>query len=383
MPFSQIPIDTKEIEQGKLNIDDKQRSNLFAWNGQFSPQFIEILLSNYAEPEFVILDPFVGSGTTLCECSRKQLASYGVELNISAYYMAKIYELSSLSKNQRVQIINGIECLIKSVIDESKIMEILLKAPEEIKNQVFLLIILMDIYNKAITFDLLNMKWNKLKTIIIDLPHNTKVTKALRGDSRVMNLRDGLADLLITSPPYINVFNYHQKYRRSVEALGYDVLSTAKTEIGSNRKNRGNRFLTIIQYCIDMGLAIKDACRVCKPDSRMIYIVGRESSVLGYSFCNSELIYEIGTHIFNLTLMLRQERFFKNRYGQFIYEDILHFRNTCYNSPSDDIVIHQARDIAVKMLHSKLSLDNDNKNRSLLIQAISNNHQVNKSEVLK
>lgn len=36
-----------------------------------------------------------------------------------------------------------------------------------------------------------------------------------------------LATLLITSPPYINVFNYHQKYRRSVEALGYDVLAIA------------------------------------------------------------------------------------------------------------------------------------------------------------
>lgn len=43
--FNQQPIDRSEIEQSKLNIDIKTRSNLFAWNGQFSPQFIETLLS--------------------------------------------------------------------------------------------------------------------------------------------------------------------------------------------------------------------------------------------------------------------------------------------------------------------------------------------------
>lgn len=59
----------------------------------------------------------------------------------------------------------------------------------------------------------------------------------------------------------------------------------------------------------------------------MIYVVGRESSVLGYSFCNSELIYNIGKEIFDLKLLLRQERVFKNRYGQMIYEDIIHFEN--------------------------------------------------------
>ena len=40
-PFSEIPIDHYSIAQSELNIDNKTRSNLFTWNGQFSPQFIE------------------------------------------------------------------------------------------------------------------------------------------------------------------------------------------------------------------------------------------------------------------------------------------------------------------------------------------------------
>lgn len=65
--FEKIPIDKTSISQGELDIDNKTRSNFFAWNGQFSPQFIEALLSHYAHDGDVVIDPFAGSGTTLCD----------------------------------------------------------------------------------------------------------------------------------------------------------------------------------------------------------------------------------------------------------------------------------------------------------------------------
>ena len=34
--FDEIPINREEISQSKLNIENKTRSNLFNWNGQFS-----------------------------------------------------------------------------------------------------------------------------------------------------------------------------------------------------------------------------------------------------------------------------------------------------------------------------------------------------------
>jgi hypothetical protein len=33
--FDEIPINREEISQSKLNIENKTRSNLFNWNGQF------------------------------------------------------------------------------------------------------------------------------------------------------------------------------------------------------------------------------------------------------------------------------------------------------------------------------------------------------------
>lgn len=47
--------------------------------------------------------------------------------------------------------------------------------------------------------------------------------------------------------------------------------------------------------------------------------------VLGYLFQNIQLIYEMGTGVFHLSFLARQERFFKDRFGKIIYEDTLHF----------------------------------------------------------
>lgn len=383
--FSQIDINREEISQAELNIDEKKRSNLFAWNGQFSPQFIEVILDKYADVNSFVVDPFLGSGTVLGECARKGIKVYGIELNVSAYFMAKTYEIANLSYEKQQEITLRIEGLFSSIDTDTNIIntilsEIKLSSSDTYKSLLSTTVILMDLFYHGTTRELLWKKWDLLKSIIHQLPISRKTIIAEHGDSRHMKLMDNSADLLITSPPYINVFNYHQKYRRSVETLGYNVLSIARSEIGSNRKNRGNRFLTVIQYCIDMALSLQEASRVCKKNARMIYVVGRESSILGYSFCNSELIYNIGIEIFSFDFLLRQERVFKNRYGQMIYEDILHFSNNRHVSYSLQEVVEKARGVALKMLEEKIDLPFENKNTSLLFEAIEKANNIMPSE---
>ena len=155
--------------------------------------------------------------------------------------------------------------------------------------------------------------------------------------------------MVLTSPPYINVHNYHQQFRRSVEALGWDVLSIARSEIGSNRQNRGNRFLTVIQYSLDMALVLRELARVAKADVRFILVVGRESLVRGGRFFNGELVAEIAVRCVGLKMELRQERVFQNRYGVDIYEDILHFRST-KEVPDQGFALATARHIAARAL---------------------------------
>lgn len=384
--FETIPIDKISIPQCDLNIKNKTRSNLFAWNGQFSPQFIETLLCNYAHDEDIILDPFAGSGTTLCEAGRKGLSAYGMELNASAYYMAKTYELINKTIPERQALILEIEQILGNISNTDEIIPTITTAIQENKNTdlanlLSTLIVLMDLFNNELSVSSLQKKWNGLKKIVLEIPFSSAAIKIDMGDSRCLNCEDDMATLLITSPPYINVFNYHQKYRRSVETLGYDVLAIAKNEFGSNRKNRGNRLLTVIQYCIDMALSFWEAIRSCKDGARMIYVVGRESNVLGYSFCNSRLIFEIATQIFELPFLLRQERVFKNRFGQLIYEDILHFQNSKAGLfPSNDEIVSAARGIAVKTLFEKAQMYRDSENVGFIVEAINKSEKINRSE---
>lgn len=388
IPFDQVKINREIIPQSELNIENKVRSNLFAWNGQFSPQFIEVLLNTFSTESDVVFDPFLGSGTTLYESARKGLSAFGTELNVSAYYMAKTYELVNLSYANRKLLVQSLDRLLNTISSDEQILPVIMDTIKNTRNSkeanvLCTLVILIDIYNHEVTLDHLLKKWTALKKIIMEIPYSSdKIISASMGDARNVTAGDNSATLLITSPPYINVFNYHQKYRKSVEALGYNVLSIAKNEFGSNRKNRGNRFLTVIQYCIDMALSLNEARRLCVNKSRLIYVVGRESSVLGFSFCNSQLIYEIGTEIFRFPFLLRQERVFKNRFGQLIYEDILHFENLkdCQEVLTNDTIIEKARAVAVRMLLKKAEQGIDNKNIDQLTDAIKNAEKVKKSE---
>ncbi|MDR2461466.1 MAG: hypothetical protein LBE38_11945 [Deltaproteobacteria bacterium] len=389
IPFNSIQINKSEIEQILLDIENKQRSNLFGWRGQFSPQLIETLLERYTAQNSVVIDPFLGSGTVLYECARKGLSAFGNEINPSAYYMSKIYELCIFDAEQRIELLRQLDRKLLKILETNKPIDSLLdaiKSNSEIDSNIFsLLIVLMDLFKNNFSFKLVLEKWGKIKSNISELPFSNKTISAQLGDARYLNIDDNTADLILTSPPYINVFNYHQEYRRSVEVLGFDVLKIAKCEVGSNRKNRGNRFLTVIQYCLDMTLAINEMIRVLKPKSRIILVVGRESNVLKESFCNSEIIYDIACGIFGLTLLLRQDRCFKNKFGQIIYEDILHFSNTNpSNFFNEDNLINISRQISVNALNNKLlKVDTCASNKLLLSTAIEQANLVNPSEKLK
>ncbi len=384
--YQDIPINHTLINQSLLDINIKVRSNLFSWNGQFSPQFVEALLTNFANTTDVVIDPFAGSGTTLCESARKGIRAYGMELNASAYHMAKTYELANYSFEERMAIVDTINSILDKILCPGDILPIITQSIQQdedspVSRVLSTLVVLLDLFNNELSIELMNKKWDSLKKIIVEIPFSKNEIKIDMGDARKLNLASDAATLLITSPPYINVFNYHQKYRRSVEALGYDVLAIARNEFGSNRKNRGNRLLTVIQYCIDMALSLKEAIRVCQPESRMVYVVGRESNVLGYSFCNSELIYNIGVEIFNLPFLLRQERVFKNRFGQMIYEDILHFENSKEKIFLDDLaIVEMARVIATRMLSEKAELMPESKNIEFIYDAIEKSAKINQSE---
>ena len=185
------------------------------------------------------------------------------------------------------------------------------------------LIVQLDFYKPGLTVEKVFSAWGKLADVVRELPFSTLPVELANADARNIPLEDGTVDMVLTSPPYINVFNYHQQFRRSVEALGWDLLDVARSEIGSNRKNRGNRFLTVIQFCLDMADVLHEMKRVVKRSGRMIFVVGRESNVRKTSFLNGDIVAKLAVGCCGLSLTGRQERVYKNKFGNHIYEDIL------------------------------------------------------------
>jgi DNA modification methylase len=357
----------KPIPQELLNITEKKRSNLFSWRGQFSPQLIEAIFEAYCLPNSVVLDPFLGSGTVLLEAGAFSLEAYGVEINPAAWMLSKTYEF--INKPNRKNSINQIQEYInqefpfKILIDSDKIIDDLEDKVNEIKNSLNedaevlfnALVILLDIANNKITNNLIQSKLCELVQSVENLPSSQKNIKAYLSDCRCIPLQDNKIDFVITSPPYINVFNYHQNYRKSAEILGWDLLKIAKSEIGANRANRVNRFYTVVQYCLDIAETLQEISRVSKKDARIIFVVGYESKVLGVPFYNADIIEKIAIKSGMYEKILRQERQFKNKFGKVIREDLINFTNLKVQ-PTKEEINHIAKEVANNVLNMGINI---------------------------
>jgi DNA modification methylase len=350
----------ESLPDSMVNIVDKTRSNLFTWRGQFSPQLIEQLLLNYASKDDIVFDPFLGSGTVLFESALLGLEASGCEINPAAISFSKVYELINQPKEEVMAAISKIEAHVSKYTNdlplfidlsieyfEQEILREYKKTNDKIEKTVlFALITGMDFETKKIDVKRLNNVWGTLRANIENLPSSNKKLTAFHADSRAVPIESDSVDFVVTSPPYINVFNYHQNYRKSVEKTGVDVLSVAKSEIGANRKFRQNRFLTVVQYCMDMSQVFEELQRICKKKSRIIFIVGRESNVRRTAFRNAELIIDVAK-VSGFDLIGQQPRKFGNKFGELIYEEILKFFKV--RKASKD-AIEESRNIGISAL---------------------------------
>ncbi len=348
-----------------VNIEDKTRSNLFNWRGQFSPQLIEQLLLNYASKDDIVFDPFLGSGTVLFESALLGLEASGCEINPAAISFSKVYELINQPKEKVMPTLSKIDAYISKYTNdlplfggldityfEQEILGEYKKTNDKVaKTILFAFITGLDFETKNIDVKRLNNVWRTLRANIEKLPLSHKKLTAFHADSRSVPIESDSIDFVITSPPYINVFNYHQNYRKSVEKTGINILSVAQSEIGANRKFRQNRFLTVVQYCMDMSQVFGELQRICKNKSKIIFIVGRESNVRRTAFRNAELIVEVAK-VNGFELIGQQPRKFGNKFGELIYEEILRFSKLRKTSKD---AIEESRNIGISALAYRLN----------------------------
>ena len=397
--YADTPFDTEEILQADLNIANKHRSNPLRWKGQFSPQLIQVFLDNYSDSDSTVFDPFLGSGTVLLESGMAGLKASGTEINPAAVMLAQTYRLINIPVALRRSHLQTVSNLLHDEFlpelplfqsierDDSetnfevvklKLVRLLSKADHHFQSGLLeTLITLLDFYRIDISVQKVFKVWGNLGQLVVKLPFSYQPIEVFLSDAREIPLCDESIDLVITSPPYINVFNYHQQYRASMEALNWNLLTVSRSEFGANRKHRANRFLTVVQFCLDMAQALSELARVCCSGARLIFVVGRESKVKGTRFFNGEIVTEVCHRSLGFNLILKQQRVFRNSFGQSIFEDILHF-SPPFEHPLPEVYLEKARKVAQETLETSYSTVPEKSKKDLKL-AIKNIHNVHPS----
>ena len=369
--YADTPFDTKEILQADLNIANKSRSNPLRWKGQFSPQLVQVFLDKYCDRDTTVFDPFLGSGTVLLESGMAGLKASGTEINPAAAMLAQTYHLINLPVDSRRSHLQAVSSLLHAEFLPSlplfqnidgdqgepnfeavklKLIGLVSKVDDRFQRGLLeTLITLLDFYQTDISVKKVFKVWTNLRKLVVELPFSCQPIAVFLSDAREVPLFDSSIDLVITSPPYINVFNYHQQYRSSMEALNWNLLKVSRSEFGANRKHRGNRFLTVVQFCLDMAQVLSELARVCRAGARLIFVVGRESTVKGTRFFNGEIVTEVCHRSLGFNLILKQQRVFRNSFGQNIFEDILHFSPPIEHRPPE-VYLETARKVAQETL---------------------------------
>ena len=370
------------LAQHKLDVIKKSRSNFFDWRGQFTPEFIEYVLSAFAQENDVVIDPFSGSGTVLAECARKNLRCLGFEINPAAFVLSEFYSFSNVALLERQNIFSNVEKKIESIskkyIGKSVFIESfdyrfsygnllgygrdLLRGVNSAQEKILLLHIIFSAERSSVK-DLnlvIDQSSQYIKKLLFSLSFSKEFVKAFICDARLISKKSpSSGNLIITSPPYINVFNYHQNHRAIMELLGWDILKIARSEFGSNRKNRGNRFKTVVEYALDMEQALLSFYDTLEKNGVIVLIVGRESNVRRVPFYNGKIIREIAEKLGCFCDIQNYERSFLNKFGNCIKEDILILKKDttkpCFNNATD--IAKRHLELAVKYAPSEVVND--------------------------
>ena len=335
------------LDQTRLNIQVRSRTSRLPWKGQFSPDLVKYLMDVVCPDSDSFLDPFCGSGTVLFEALERGRSAYGSEVNPAAWHLASLASFSGLPLADQDYVLGRLKSFATEIgFDYSDIFKGSQAAPDILckittQDHPFLrtalaCVVLLGMGDKEkLTHSEVARGTFTVISLLRELKTYRSVAECHLSDARKLPIPSASLGASITSPPYINVFNYHQNYRVAAELLGWQPLQAARSEFGSNRKHRANRFLTVIQYCLDIGKALEEMCRVLRDGAPIVVVVGRTSNVLGTPFSNSTLISELfasGGYGVDTA-----ERVFTNRYGAEIYEDILmtHKSGDCKISPHD------------------------------------------------
>jgi len=283
-----------------------------SYPARFIPQIPRTFIKLFTKKGDVVLDPFVGCGTTLVESQLLNRHSVGNDLNPLATLISKVKTTPISTKKLEIiaKLLNKIEReiksnnrklkfpklpnrnisnlfndkmieeiqIIKENIDELNDKEIFNLSLVALSSTIRVIIesengdnILQIFKNKISMMSETLKKYNKY------VDNQTKVS-VITGDSRrLKNIESNSVDLIVTSPPYVNALDYYRVHMYNMLWLGMNYSAFKQNEIGGHSHHLFNRFRLLSEYLGDMLRSMIEMNRVMKKDKVCAIVVGNSS----------------------------------------------------------------------------------------------------------
>lgn len=292
--------------------------SLHPYPAKFIPQIPRRAIELWTEPGDLVYDPFNGCGTTVLEASLLGRRGIGTDNNAIAILSSKaktaIYSQGDLAALNRFaeRVANGLDGLPErpelvptnknfhywfhpSMVARLASLKGLILAEEEPVRTLLMAVfssivvrvsyqdsdtrysrILRDVVPNEVDLAFRNRLADTVARIPDAMLPGRGAVDVVEADSRsVPFIKDGSVSLIVTSPPYLNAYDYHKYHRQRLHWIGGDrsVEFARDREIGSHDEfTRSNA--TPDGYFRDMDACFAQWSRVLKKGGRCLIVVG-------------------------------------------------------------------------------------------------------------
>jgi DNA modification methylase len=290
--------------------------SLHPYPAKFIPQIPRTAIERWTEPGGVVYDPFCGCGTTLLEASLLGRPSIGVDNNAVAVLVSRaktaVYnkrdvarlveiaaELKALPHSARARrdlipqnenfhywfdeaVVHRLSVIKGCMLEVDEPLQTLLLA---IFSSVIVRVSFQDsdtryakISRTVVPADVDRAIRSKLEEVVQRLGEIPKAKRARvtihQADTRQTPfIKDDSVDLIVTSPPYLNAYDYHKYHRQRLHWLGGDIAFARDVEIGKHDDFTRPR-ATPDKYFEDMSACFGEWQRVLRKNAKCLILIG-------------------------------------------------------------------------------------------------------------
>ncbi len=250
--------------------------SLHPYPAKFIPQIPRKAISLWTKAGEVVYDPFCGCGTTLLEAKLMGRPSIGVDNNAVACLVSKA-KTASYSASDIKRATSFLASLDRTLAT--------LKPRKDLipKNENFLYWFSAPVLERLSGIKSLVLSQPEpLRTlflavfsaIIVRVSYQDSDTRYAKIDSRDVGfIPDSTVSLIVTSPPYLNAYDYHKYHRQRLHWIDGDVALARDIEIGTHDEFT-RPGATPDAYFKDMDACFGEWRRVLRPGARCLVVIG-------------------------------------------------------------------------------------------------------------